>query len=123
MVRTMEDLLIAAITLAGHPVALVGYIALGVWARSALHAIGYALAWAAAMQLFVTVTEPGMADPAAIAVRLGLRAAGSAVLTLGIFLLYRALRGGSGGRPRGGQGGRGNGAPPRRRSSHLRRVK
>ena len=116
----MIELLVAAIALAAQPVALVGYIMLGVWARTWFHAIGYAAAWALAMQLFVLVTG-GFADPFAIAVQFGLRAAGAVVLTLAIYLLYRALRGGG----TAGPGRRGGGRDDRRpqQPTRLRRVK
>ena len=130
MVRAMIELFVAAIGFAAQPIALVGYIVLGVYARTFLHAIGYAAAWALAMQLFVTVTGGrGLGDPVHLAVQFGLRAVGAIVLTLGIYLLYRALRGGSGsgsgGRGSGGRGsgGSGNDAAPPKRPSHLRRIK
>jgi hypothetical protein len=107
----MLALFAAAVTLAAHPVALIGYIALGVVARTVWLAIGYAAAWALVMQFFVMVTGTGFADPAGIAVQLGLRLAGSVVLTLAVFALYRVLR------------GRGNSGPGARRRANLRRVK
>jgi hypothetical protein len=124
MFRAMETLLFAALELAARPVALIGYILLGVWARSALRAVGYAVAWAFALQLFATVTGAGFgSDPAALAVQLGLRAAGAVVLTLAVFLLYRALRHGAGPNPGSGSSGRGGGKAMPDRPRHLRRVK
>ena len=120
MVRAMIDLLIVAIEFSAQPAALVGYIVLGVYARTFFHALGYAVVWALAMQLFVTVTgSAGLVDPVSLGIQFGLRAAGSAVLTLGIYLLYRAMRGSSGGK----SGGKGDRSTPPKRPTHLRRVK
>ena len=118
----MIEILVAAIALAAQPVALVGYIMLGVWARSWLHAVGFAVAWALAMQLFVIVTG-SFADPLAVAIQFGLRAAGAVVLTLAIYLLYRVLRGGGGAGPGRRGGGGGGDDRQQQRPTHLRRVK
>ena len=116
----MLDILVFAILLAAQPVAFVGYVVAGVAARSVLHAIGYAIAWAAAMQLFVVFTSGGFGAPDALALQLALRAVGSVVLTLGIYVLNRAMRGGQGNGPR--PGGK-NRTPPPQKPPHLRRVK
>lgn len=113
----MIDLAAAAMDLAAQPVALVGCIVLGVLARTAIHAIAYAAGWALAMQLFVTVTSIGLADPGSLVVQSGLRVVGAAILTLAVYLLYRALR-----RTGPGSGGRGGGRSARP-PAHLRRVK
>lgn len=115
----MTDLLLAAIELAAQPVALVGYLVLGVWARSAIQAIAWAAAWALAMQIFAMVTGGGFVDPQALVVQFALRAAGAIVLTLAIWLLDRVLRGGRGGP--GPRPGPRPGGPTR--PGHLRRVK
>ena len=112
----MTDLFLAAIDLAAQPVALVGYLVLGVWARSIVQAVAWAVGWALAMQLFVMLTGGGFADPAALVIQFALRAAGAVVLTLAIWLLDRTVRGGG----RGSSGPR-TGGPSR--PGHLRRVK
>ena len=120
MVRAMLDILISAILLAAQPVAFVGYVVAGVAARSVLHAIGYAIAWAVAMQLFIVVTSGGFGAPDVLVVQLVMRTVGSVVLTLGVYLLNRAMRGGPGGGPR--PGGK-SGTPPPKKPPHLRRIK
>lgn len=117
----MIDLILGAIALAAQPVALVGYIVLGVWARNIWQAAGYAAGWAVAMQLFVTLTGGSFAGPTLFAGQLALRLIGAVVLTLAIYLLYRVLRGG--GAQRGPGGGSGGGSGKSKRPGHLRRVK
>lgn len=117
----MLDLLLVAVSFAAQPVAFFGCLALGVVARSALHAALYAVGWALAMQFFVTLTGAGFADPAGLLIHLLLRIVGAVVVALAVHFIYRAMRrGGSGG---SGAGNGTGGGTRQNRPNHLRRVK
>lgn len=114
----MLDFVLVAVSLAAQPVAFFGCLALGVVARNVGQAVGYAAGWAVVMQLFVTFTGVGFANPSGLLVEFGLRLAGALIVALAIHLISRAMRG-----SRTGSGGSGGGTAPPKRPTHLRRVK
>ena len=109
-----------AIELASNPFALAGYIALGVYSQTLWQALKYAVLWGAAIFIFiVALSGSGLSAFDVLALRFGLHLLGALIITVGVFYLYRALRGKGGGRGAGpGRGNRSQKPPPR-----LRRVK
>ncbi len=87
------DIVTAAISLAASPIALVGYIGLGVYAARLGQAIKYGFLWGAALQLFaVALGRIPVLDVRLVATTTGLRLLGAVVITVAIFYLARALR-------------------------------
>ena len=87
------DIVTAAISLAASPIALVGYIGLGVYAARLSQAIKYGFLWGAALQLFaVALGRIPVLDVRLVATTTGLRLLGAVVITVAIFYLARALR-------------------------------
>ncbi len=87
------DIVTAAISLAASPIALVGYIGLGVYAVRLGQAIKYGFLWGAALQLFaVALGRIPVLDVRLVATTTGLRLLGAVVITVAIFYLARALR-------------------------------
>ncbi len=87
------DIVTAAISLAASPIALVGYIGLGVYAARLGQAIKYGFLWGAALQLFaVALDRIPVLDVRLVATTTGLRLLGAVVITVAIFYLARALR-------------------------------
>ncbi len=115
----MLELLTTAIELASNPFALAGYILLGVYSQTLWRALKYGFMWGAAIFIFIlALGGPQPLDFNVLAVRLGLHLAGAIIITVGVFYLYRLLRGGKGG-GRGAGPTNGSQKPPPR----LRRVK
>ena len=117
----MLELITAAIEVAANPFALVGYIGLGVYSQTLWQALKYGFLWGLAIFIFrIALSSSQLSAFDELAVRLGLHLVGALIITVGVFYLYRLLRGGKGG-GRGAGRGRTNGSrkpPPR-----LRRVK
>ncbi len=117
----MLELITAAIEVAANPFALVGYIGLGVYSQTLWQALKYGLLWGLAIFIFrIALSGSQLSAFDDLAVRFGLHLVGALIITVGVFYLYRLLRGGRGG-GRGAGRGRTNGSrkpPPR-----LRRVK
>ncbi len=117
----MLELITAAIEVAANPFALVGYIGLGVYSQTLWQALKYGLLWGLAIFIFrIALSGSQLTAFDELAVRFGLHLVGALIITVGVFYLYRLLRGGKGG-GRGAGRGRTNGSrkpPPR-----LRRVK
>ncbi len=86
------EVVVAAIDLAAHPVALVGYIGLGVYAGRLWHAIKYGFLWGATLQLFaVALGRISILDVNTLASTTILRLLGAVLITVGVFYLARAL--------------------------------
>jgi len=86
-------LLAAAIQLAANPLALVGYIGLGVYAQRIGQAIKYGLLWGLALQLFAVASgREDILDFDRLATTTALRLAGAVILTLAAYALARLLR-------------------------------
>ncbi len=117
----MLELITAAIEVAANPFALVGYIGLGVYSQTLWQALKYGFLWGLAIFIFrIALSSSQLSAFDELAVRLGLHLVGALIITVGVFYLYRLLRGGKGG-GRGAGRSRTNGSrkpPPR-----LRRVK
>ena len=86
------DLLVAALRIVSHPLALVGFIALGVVATSGFKAARYGALWALAVQLFEMALHRTSLAPLSILFETGLRAAGGVLISVGVFYLARWLR-------------------------------
>ena len=87
------EIVSAAIDLAANPIALVGYIGLGVYAGRVWEAIKYGFLWGAALQLFaVALGHIPMLEFDVVAVTTGLRLLGAVLITVGVFYLARTLR-------------------------------
>ncbi|MBO6781940.1 MAG: hypothetical protein JJ899_01485 [Alphaproteobacteria bacterium] len=115
----MVEILTLALALTASPFALVGYIALGVYATTTWRAFKYAIMWGLTIQIFsLALGNTSFLDLGDLAVKTGVRLVGALVVTMGVFYLYRALRGGRGSGP-------GPDQTPRedRKTPHLRRVK
>ena len=98
----MLDILTAAISLATNPVALIGYVVLGVVAQRPLQALKYAVWWGLAMQVFaVAARSVDLFDLQAVALTAILRVTGAILITLGVYFLARALHVGRRGPPPG----------------------
>lgn len=120
----MLEILTLALDLTSSPVALFGYIGLGVYATTPWRAFKYAVLWGFAIQIFaLSLGRADFFDLQGLAVQTGLRLIGALIVTMGVFYLYRVLRGRTGGSGRGGSGPADNGPAPRRKPPHLRRVK
>ena len=117
----MLELITAAIELAANPFALAGYLLLGVYSQTLWQALKYGFLWGVAIFIFIVALGGAqILDFEVLAMRFALHLLGAVIVTVGVFYLYRLLRGGKGG-GRGAGRGRGNGSqkpPPR-----LRRVK
>ena len=115
------ELINLAIELASNPFALVGYIALGVYSQTLWQALKYGVLWGVAIFIFIVALSGSQLSAIDVmALRFGLHLLGAIIVTVGVFYLYRVVRGGRGG-GRGTGSGRTNGSqkpPPR-----LRRVK
>ena len=114
----MVEILNLALALTASPFALAGYIALGVYATTTWRAFKYAILWGLTIQIFaLALGRVSFLDLEGLAIQTVLRLFGALIVTMGVFYLYRALRGG-GGAP-------GAGGPPgeKRQAPHLRRVK
>lgn len=87
------DIVTAAVGLAASPIALVGYIGLGVYAARLGQAVKFAFLWGAALQLFaVALGRIPVLDVRLVATTTGLRLLGAVLITVAIFYLARALR-------------------------------
>jgi hypothetical protein len=109
------ELITTAIELAANPFALVGYILLGVYSQTLWQAVKYGFLWGVAIFIFrIALGKALLTDMTVVAVQFGLSLLGAIIITVGVFYLYRWMRG------RGAGPGRTNGSqkPPR-----LRRVK
>jgi hypothetical protein len=86
------DLFVAALQIVSHPLALAGFIALGVVATSVWRAAKYGLMWGLAVQLFdISLGRTGFAlEP--ILFETILRLTGAVIVTVGIHALARWLR-------------------------------
>ncbi len=85
------ELFVAALQIVSHPLALVGFIALGVVATGGLKAARYGALWGAAVQLFDMALHPTSLTPASILVETGLRVAGGVIISVGVYYLARWL--------------------------------
>lgn len=123
----MVEFLVLALNLTANPFALVGYIGLGVFATSTWRAFKYAVLWGLTIQIFsLALGKTSFLDLGDLALLTALRLLGALIVTLGVFYLYRLMRGGSGQGPSGPRGpsGRADGEPNKKRNApHLRRVK
>lgn len=89
----MIALLAAAIQLAANPIALVGYIGLGVYTQRIWQAIKYGLLWGLALQLFAVASgREDILDADRLAATTVLRLTGAVILTVTAFYLARLLR-------------------------------
>ncbi len=89
----MIALLAAAIQLAANPLALVGYIGLGVYAQRIWQAIKFGLLWGLALQLFAVASgRENILDFDRLAATTALRLAGAVILTLAAYTIARLLR-------------------------------
>ncbi|MHA1564197.1 MAG: hypothetical protein ACTSX7_02685 [Alphaproteobacteria bacterium] len=89
----MIALLAAAIQLAANPLALVGYIGLGVFAQRIRQAIKYGLLWGLALQLFALASgREDILDFDSMPATTALRLSGAVILTLAVFAIARLLR-------------------------------
>ena len=87
------EILTAALGLAASPIALVGYIGLGVYAARLWQAVKFGLLWGLALQLFaVALGRISILDLQAVALTTALRLLGAVLITVGVFYLARALR-------------------------------
>ena len=87
------EIVIAALGLAASPIALVGYIGLGVYAARLWLAIKFGILWGLALQLFaVALGRISILDPQAIALTTALRLLGAVLITVGVFYLARVVR-------------------------------
>ncbi len=83
----------AAIGLAASPIALVGYIGLGVYAGRVFDAVKFAILWGLALQLFaVALGRIPILRIDLVATTTILRLLGAVLITLGVFYLARAVR-------------------------------
>jgi putative Mn2+ efflux pump MntP len=118
--RPMLSYLNLALELTASPVALAGYIGLGVYATSTWRAIKYALLWGLAVQIFaLALGKVSFLDMQGLVAQTALRLIGALIVTMGVYYLYRFMRGRSGGK------GPQDGGPPsqERKPPHLRRVR
>ncbi len=87
------EIVTAALGLAASPIALVGYIGLGVYAARLWLAIKFGILWGLALQLLaVALGRISILDPQAIALTTALRLLGAVLITVGVFYLARAVR-------------------------------
>ena len=120
----MLEILTLALDLTSSPFVLFGYIGLGVYATTPWRAFKYAVMWGLAIQIFaLSLARADFFDLQGLAVQTGLRLVGALIVTMGVFYLYRTMRGRVGGGGRGGSGPAGDEPAPRRKTPHLRRVK
>lgn len=107
-----------ALELTASPVALAGYIGLGVYATTTWRAIKYAFLWGLAVQIFaLALGRVSFLDLQGLVAQTALRLVGALIVTMGVYYLYRFMR-------RNSKGPRDGGPPPRdRKPPHLRRVK
>ena len=109
-----------ALELTANPIALAGYIGLGVYALTTLRAFKYAVLWGLAVQIFaLALGRVSFLDLEGLITQTFLRLLGAVIVTMVVFYLYRFMRQGRDG-PGGGKAGT---MPPRRRPPHLRRIK
>lgn len=88
----MLSILTAAIALAANPWALIGYLALGLYATSVWRAIRYGALWGLAIQLFtISLGNVALFD-ATLPVQTALRLVGAAIITVAVYYLSRLLR-------------------------------
>ena len=117
----IAQLFVLAIELASNPVALVGYLVLGIYASRLWQVLKYGFLWGLAIHFFaIALGRTELPTNEMLAIMTALRLAGAVIITVAIFYLARALR------TRGGPGGRGSsGDGPGRpqRAPHLRRIK
>lgn len=120
----MVEFLVLAISLTANPFALAGYIGLGVFATSSWRAFKYAILWGLTIQIFsLALGKSSFLDLEDMALRTVLRLVGAVIVTMGVYYMYRFMRG------RGGQGPSGpsdrvDSDPDKpRKAPHLRRVK
>lgn len=107
-----------ALELTSNPIALAGYIGLGVYATTTWRAFKYAVLWGLAVQIFaLALGRISFLDLEGLIAQTILRLIGALVVTMGVFYLYRFMR-----RGKGGGGTPGTPGPPRKRPQ-LRRVK
>jgi hypothetical protein len=109
-----------ALELTASPIALAGYIGLGVYATTTWRAIKYAFLWGLAVQIFaLALGKVSFLDLQGLVVQTALRLIGALIVTMAVYYLYRFMR-----RKSGGKGPRDSGPPPEdRKPPHLRRVK
>ena len=87
------EIVTAALSLAANPIALVGYIGLGVYAARLGQAIKYGVLWGAALQLFaVALGRIPVLDLQLLLTTTGLRLLGATLITVAVFYLARTLR-------------------------------
>lgn len=105
-----------ALELTSNPIALAGYIGLGVYATTTWRAFKYAVLCGLAVQIFaVALGRVSFLDLEGLIAQTCLLLIGALIVTMGVFYLYRFMRRGTG-------GGAGTRQPPRK-PPHLRRVK
>jgi len=86
-------LLVAAVQLAANPLALAGYIGLGVYAQRIWQAIKFGLLWALALQLFALASgREDILDADRLAITTSLRLTGALIVTVTVFYLARRFR-------------------------------
>lgn len=120
----MAEFLVLALDLTANPFALAGYIGLGVISTSTWRAFKYAILWGLTIQIFsLALGKTSFLDLGDLALLTALRLVGALIVTLGVFYLYRAMRGGSGQGPSGPSGRTDQEPPKKRNAPHLRQVK
>jgi hypothetical protein len=109
-----------ALELTASPIALAGYIGLGVYATTPWRAFKYAFLWGLAVQIFaLALGRVSFLDLQGLVTQTCLRLVGALIVTMGVFYLYRLMR-----RRSGGNGPHDSGPPKQdRKPPHLRRVK
>ena len=120
----MVEILLYTLDLTANPFAAAGYIALGVYATNTWRAFKYAVLWGLTIQIFsLALGKTSFLDLGDLALLTVLRLVGALIVTLGVFYLYRAMRGGQGQGPSGPSGGIDDKPAEKRKAPHLRRVK
>lgn len=88
----MLTILTGAIALAANPWALVGYLALGIYATSLWRAIRYGALWGLAIQLFAISLGSAELFDAGLPIETALRLIGAVIITVAVYYLSRLLR-------------------------------
>ena len=82
-----------ALELTSNPIALAGYIGLGVYATTTWRAFKYAVLWGLAVQIFaLALGRVSFLDLEGLIAQTILRLIGALIVTMGVFYLYRFMR-------------------------------